>query len=119
MRFGTMHKQGDIVLIPVPFSDLSKRKQRPVLIISNDYYNIMTEDIVVVAITSQLKDLDYSVVIEPKDLDEGQLKVTSAIRADKIYTLSKDIIRKKFGQVNIRILEDVQTKVKNLINNMR
>ena len=36
----------------------------------------MTEDIIVVAITSQLKDLDYSVVIESKDLTEGILKVT-------------------------------------------
>ncbi|HHW36473.1 MAG TPA: type II toxin-antitoxin system PemK/MazF family toxin [Bacillales bacterium] len=90
-----MYKQGDIVLVPVPYSDLTNRKQRPVLVISNDNYNKMTEDIVVVAITSQLKDLDYSVVIESKDLNEGELKVTSAVRADKVYTLSKDIVRKK------------------------
>ncbi|HLR69697.1 type II toxin-antitoxin system PemK/MazF family toxin [Virgibacillus alimentarius] len=36
-----MYKQGDIVLIPVPFSDLKTHKQRPVLIISNDSYNII------------------------------------------------------------------------------
>ena len=59
MRFGIMYSQCDIVLIPVPFSDLSPKKQRPVLIISNNHYNNLTEDIVVVAITSQLKDLDY------------------------------------------------------------
>jgi mRNA interferase MazF len=100
MRFGIMFKQGDIVLIPVPFSDLTNRKQRPVMIISNNKYNEVTEDIVVVAITSQLKDLDYSIVIEEKDLSEGNLNVTSAIRADKVYTLSKKIILKKFGQVN-------------------
>lgn len=71
MRFGMMYKQGDIVLLPVPFSDLTNRKQRPVLIISSDSYNDGTDDIVVVAITSQLRNLDYSVVIESKDLYRG------------------------------------------------
>jgi mRNA interferase MazF len=115
MRFGMMHKQGDIVLIPVPFSDLSNRKQRPVLIISNNDYNQMTNDILVVAITSQLKDLDYSVVIEQKDLDEGTLKVTSAVRADKVYTLSNEIIRKRFGKVNTEVLNHVRSKIEHLI----
>jgi mRNA interferase MazF len=45
------------------------------LIISNNKYNEVTEDIVVVAITSQLKDLDYSIVIEEKDLFEGKLTI--------------------------------------------
>lgn len=39
MRFGTMPKQGEIVLIPIPFTDLTSSKKRPVLIISNDDYN--------------------------------------------------------------------------------
>ncbi len=114
-----MYKQGEIVLIPVPFSDLTKRKQRPVLIISNNRYNSLTEDIVVVAITSQLKDLDYSVIIESKDLSTGILKVTSAVKADKIYTLSKQIIVKKFGQVNPDVLEEIRKKIKALINNLK
>lgn len=112
-----MYKQGDIVLIPVPFSDLTNSKQRPVLIISSDTYNKMTEDIVVVAVTSQLKDLDYSVIIETKDLNEGELKVTSAIRADKVYTLSKDIVKRKFGKVNSKVLDGVRTKINELIAN--
>lgn len=75
----------------------------------------MTEDIVVVAITSHLKDLDYSVIIESKDLTEGEIKVASAVRADKVYTLSKNIVRKMFGQVNSNILASVRTKVSQLI----
>ncbi|KUP04747.1 MazF family transcriptional regulator [Bacillus coahuilensis p1.1.43] len=106
-----MYNQGDIVLIPVPFSDLTNRKQRPVLIISNDDYNKITEDIVVVAITSQLRDLDYSVVIEGTNLEEGTLKTTSAVRADKVYTLSKNIVRKKFGRVNAEVIHDIQSKL--------
>ena len=31
-----MPHQGDIVLIPVPFTDLSSQKRRPVIVISND-----------------------------------------------------------------------------------
>jgi len=110
-----MYKQGEIVLIPVPFSDLTNKKQRPVLVISKNRYNKMTEDIIVVAITSQLKKLDYSVVIESRDLIEGELKVTSEIRADKIYTLSKDIVRKRFGKVNTEVLAVVRSKMKELI----
>jgi mRNA interferase MazF len=115
MRFGMMYKQGDIVLLPVPFSDLTNRKQRPVLVISSNSYNEVTDDIVVVAITSQLRNLDYSVVIESKDLKEGKLKVSSAIRVDKVYTLSKDIVRKKFGQVNTEVMKNVRNKINELI----
>jgi len=47
-----MLKQGDIVLIPIPFTDLTSTKRRPVIVISNDTYNQTTADIVVVAMTS-------------------------------------------------------------------
>lgn len=49
-----MHKQGDILLIPIPFTDLTSSKRRPVLVVSNDEYNKVTRDIVVAAITSNL-----------------------------------------------------------------
>jgi mRNA interferase MazF len=47
-----MPNQGDIVLIPIPFTDLSSQKRRPVIVISNDSYNQTTRDVVVVAMTS-------------------------------------------------------------------
>jgi mRNA interferase MazF len=34
-----MPKQGEIVLIPVPFTHLTSNKRRPVIIVSNDDYN--------------------------------------------------------------------------------
>lgn len=111
-----MYKQGDIILIRMPFSDLTNSKQRPVLVISNDNYNSKTEDIVIAAITSKLGGFEHSVRIDTKDLTEGKLKVTSEIRADKIYTLSKSIVRRKFGQVNVEIIESVRKKINNLIN---
>lgn len=48
-----MHNQGDILLIPIPFTDLSSSKRRPVLVISNSEY------IIVAAITSNIEEKDY------------------------------------------------------------
>ena len=45
-------RQGDFVLIPIPFTGLSSHRRRPVIVISNDAYNERTVDMVVVAMTS-------------------------------------------------------------------
>lgn len=106
-----MLKQGDIVLIPIPFTDLSSNKKRPVLVLSNDLYNKKMKDIVVVAITSNLEDKEYGIRIKTEDLSEGELKVESLIRSDKIYTLSQDIIIKKFGVVEDYIIDKVINEI--------
>jgi mRNA-degrading endonuclease toxin of MazEF toxin-antitoxin module len=48
-----MPAQGDVVLVPVPFTDLSVQKRRPVIVVSNDDYHRATADFVAVALTSQ------------------------------------------------------------------
>lgn len=95
-----MPDQRDIVLIPIPFTDLSSYRRRPVIIISNNTYNRETDDIVVVAMTSNLKPIDYGFVITSDDLKLGSLRRPSRIRVDKIYTLAQSIVVKTFGRVN-------------------
>lgn len=95
-----MCKQGDIVLINIPFSDLKSSKQRPVLIISNDGYNSRQSDVIVAAITSNLSAKSYSLEFDNSDMAEGNIKQKSCIRADKIYTLEKTLIKKKFGALS-------------------
>lgn len=111
-----MYKQGDILLIPIPFSDLTSSKKRPVLVLSNSDYNSKTEDIVVAAITSNLETKDYTVELTSNDLEEGELKVKSCIRIDKLYTLSQYIVVKKFGSVNANILNKVKHEVNKLFD---
>lgn len=110
-----MYKQGDILLIPIPFTDLTSSKKRPVLVLSNDDYNSKTEDIIVSAITSNITSKDYSIFITNSDLLEGNLKVDSCIRVDKIYTLAQNIVIKKFGEVNDDIMNGVKNKINELI----
>ncbi|CAG0966450.1 hypothetical protein ANRL3_01213 [Anaerolineae bacterium] len=111
-----MPKQGEIVLIPIPFTDLSSQKRRPVVIVSNDAYNSKTSDIVVVAMTSNPASVDYSFTITSADLANGTLNRPSKVRVDKIYTLSQSIIVKTFGQVNTKTLERIRHTLKDLID---
>ena len=99
-----MCEPGDIVLIPVPFTDLSSQKRRPVIVISNEVYNQKMMDVVVVAMTSNPVEVDYSFTIASSDLVQGQLNRQGKVRVDKIYTLSQSIIVKKFVQVNTKVL---------------
>lgn len=111
-----MHKQGDILLIPIPFTDLSSSKRRPVLVISNSEYNERTEDIIVAAVTSNIEEKDYSIVFKNSDMLEGSIKVDSCVRADKIYTLSKTIVVKKFGRVKQQVIDKVKEKIAYLLD---
>ncbi len=94
-----MPNQGDIVLIPIPFTDLSSQKRRPVIVISNDAYNRKTADIVVVAMTSNPIAADYSFTITSSDLERGNLNRPGKVRVDKIYTLSQSIVVKTLGEL--------------------
>jgi mRNA interferase MazF len=68
-----MYKQGEILLIPLPFTDLSSQKKRPVLVLSNGKYNQETNDVVVAAITSNVDMKPYVVPLTNNDLSHGLL----------------------------------------------
>jgi mRNA interferase MazF len=104
---GMMFKQRDIILIPIPFTDLASQKKRPAIVISSDKYNDTSEDIIVVALTSNVKKQDFTIVITSDDLEVGQLKTTSMIRVDKIYTLNKSIVLKHFGRIKSPVLAKI------------
>jgi mRNA interferase MazF len=71
----TSFNQGDIVLVPFPFTDLTAIKQRPALVISPRRLNDTRPDLVVVAITSQI----------PAALGEDEVRAN--IRAGRLKEL--------------------------------
>ena len=103
-----MPEQGEIVLIPVPFTDLTSQKRRPVIVISNDTYNRSGADIVVVAMTSHPATAKYAFQISSADLIEGKLNRPGTERVDKIYTLAKAIIVKRFGKVSPQVIDRIR-----------
>lgn len=100
-------EQRAIVLIPVPFSDLSSIKRRPVLVLSNTAYNRGADDILVAAITSNLIAVAPGTIIMASDLSEGSLPVDSYVRVDKLYSLSCDIVIKQYGKLHKKTFDRV------------
>ncbi len=95
-----MYEQGEIIIVPFPFSDLSNVKQRPVLILSKDADNKTFDDIITCGITSNLKDVKHSVLIGNENLEKGEIPLSSRIKVDKLFTLDKNIVRKRVAKIN-------------------
>lgn len=54
---GATYEFGDVVLVPFPFTNHAASKRRPAVIVSNHAYNLAKPDIIVMAVTSQLRPL--------------------------------------------------------------
>ena len=86
------------------------KKQRPALIVSNDIFNRKTSKVTVLPLTSQVKPLPITVVVQPDK--KNNLDKPSLIKIPDISTFDKARLQKKLGIVNDSILKDVDKKLK-------
>lgn len=92
-------RQQDLVWVRLPFSNLQESKVRPAVIISNNDYNKESNDVVVCAVTSNLKPAKYGITISQENLSSGNLPITSKIRADKVLQVEKSLVLRSFARI--------------------
>lgn len=108
-------KQREIWLVPFPFSDFSASKVRPVLVVSNNQFNEISEDAIVCGITSNInKRNDYMLKIDNNSLQEGHLLSVCSVKAENILKIDKRLLIKKIGQIKKEVFEEIAVKL-NLI----
>ena len=110
-----MPEQGDIVLIPVPFTDLTAQERRPVIVISNGRYHRRTADMIVVAMTSNPAPVPYSFLLTSADLAHGELNRPGTVRVDRIDTLAQSLATRIFGRVNEATLDRIGALLREVI----
>lgn len=108
-------KQQDLVWVKLPFSSLEESKVRPAVIVSNDGYNNKNQDVIVCAVTSNLEQKPYSIIIDDKNLSKGKLPIKSRIRADKIMQIEKSLIISPFAQIDSKTYDMLVNEIKKLI----
>ncbi len=102
----TLYRQGDIVLVNFPFTDLSQTKKRPALLLSANWYNESSPDCIIVPITSIIRDpLPRQDVLIASDIaTKSGLLFESAIRTGKPFTLEQKLIIRTLGKLSASIL---------------
>lgn len=116
----SIYRQRDIVLVPFPFSDLSRHKVRPVLIVSNDMYNQRSADVVVCGLTTNLTPAHYSVTVDVTDVEQpGTLRHKSKIKADTIASLEQSLLIKQIARLKPPVFKQVVAEIEDLIQPLR
>ena len=93
----TKINRSDVILVEVIFSDGLGVKLRPALVLSDNDYNKVRNEIIVSAITSNVKQI-YRGDTEIIDWEKAGLKVPSLATAI-LQTVRKDSIKKHLGQI--------------------
>ena len=103
----TPFKQGDVILIPFPFTDFSTFKQRPAVVLSSEAFNFSHPDLIVAAITSHLPESvpQTEFLLEASDLKAAGLPKASLVKLGKIVTLDQRLIRKRLGTLPPKTVE--------------
>lgn len=100
-------KQRDVVLIPFPFSDQSGNKVRPALVLSSNFFNSSSQDLIVCAITSNIDKSKFSILISKEDLIEKNIIDECAVKAENVLKIHNGLILKKIDSVNINFFNIV------------
>lgn len=80
--------RGDVAVVPFPFSDLTRAKRRPALVLAN----LDGDDLILCQITSQSVRDRYAIALTDPDFRTGSLKRPSNVRPNRVFTADRTII---------------------------
>lgn len=92
---GTFVK-GDVVVFPFPYSDLSRSKSRPALVLAVP----RQDEVIVCQITGKRTRAEYAIPISDDDFVQGGLKKPSFVRSNHIFMVEPKIIKYCTGKLS-------------------
>lgn len=95
----TAYNFGDVILVPFPFTDQSTTKQRPAVVVSSARYHTERPDLIVMAITSQMRSASAFAEAAVHDWQAAGLLKPSLIKP-VIATLEQPLVRKFLGRLS-------------------
>ena len=94
------HTFGDVVLVPFPFTDQSGTKKRPAVIVSSNGYNTNRRDLIIMAITSQVRTpLGFGEAIVADWQSAGLIKLS--VLKPVFATIEQSLVVRTLGALSV------------------
>ena len=107
--------RGDVVVVPFPFSDLKEAKRRPALVLAT----LDGDDLILCQITSrQIRDR-YAVPLEDADFASGNLRQTSNLRPNRLFTADQALVLYRVGTLKPEKLEETVDRAVEILRGCR
>ena len=107
-----------IVLVPFPFDDLTAKKVRPAVCLTDEIKPF--DHIVLAFITSRVSTsaAPTDFVIDKSDADFAAtgLKVSSTIRIHRLMTVTKSIVQRELGELSAAQQTEIDNRLRKLFN---
>jgi mRNA interferase MazF len=110
----TVYDFGEIVLVPFPFTDQSAVKKRPAVVVSSRAYSQTLPDIILMAVTSQVKPSLIFGEVPVSNWQASGLIKPSVIKP-VFTTIEKSLVLKKLGRLAVQDEAALKIAIKNII----
>lgn len=96
--------EGDIVVLPFPFSDLTGMKRRPALVI----VTLKGNDVILCPLTTIKR--DFSIELTQKD----GVRKPCRVRYQNLFTFGRNIISYTMGKINSNKFNQIRKRIRDL-----
>lgn len=101
---------GSIVLVSFPYSDFSRLKKRPAVVIGKAEF----ENLILCQITSRRLTSEKAIELANSDFATGSLHINSFARPDKLFIIEKSVIQEVLGRLSDIKLAEIKSSVREL-----
>lgn len=102
-------KQGDVVIIEFPFTDLITFKKRPAIVVSNA--RVQSPDVMICEVTTKGRVPELEVKLTSDDMKRGELPKVSYVRPFRVLAVHKTLVNKVVGTLSDEKVKELFNKI--------
>jgi mRNA-degrading endonuclease toxin of MazEF toxin-antitoxin module len=110
----TGYSFGDVVLVPFPFTDQTGLKKRPAIVVSSAAYQKQRRDLIIMAVSSQIRSAPVFGEFEVVEWKKAGLLVPS-VSKPILTTIEKRLVLKKLGSLHAADLRSLQASLRTIV----